>query len=302
MSDQTRQVTLPSIRSLIDNLNAPPLDRKTPPAKTGALDTSYMNDAPRTLARPAQQGLSPLYSAPQAPAGSPLNYSEYSHYYNYIRQPAGPGPVSSGAGSISAPGAAPVSASASVSAPSSASASVFPYQGHYQPQRYTANIITSHSEVPRMGSNGSPAMPVHAAPQPPHMHTGVPMGVPLGMPMGMHGGMGAMPGMLPQHLQHQQMDLGGKAKKSHRMTGKRSNLPKETVKILNDWLVQHLNNPYPTPAEKNELLRQTGLTKIQLSNWFINVRRRKVFTDHFDKKLVHAKSESPVSGPLPSAV
>lgn len=64
--------------------------------------------------------------------------------------------------------------------------------------------------------------------------------------------------------------------------GKRSNLPKETVQILNTWLLSHLQNPYPTPAEKNELLRQTGLTKIQLSNWFINVRRRKVFTDYYD--------------------
>ncbi|CCF55872.1 hypothetical protein KAFR_0A04370 [Kazachstania africana CBS 2517] len=70
--------------------------------------------------------------------------------------------------------------------------------------------------------------------------------------------------------------------KSKKGTGKRSNLPKETVQILNNWLVNHLGNPYPTAIEKNELLKQTGLTKIQLSNWFINVRRRKVFTDYFD--------------------
>ncbi|CCK70888.1 homeobox domain-containing protein KNAG_0F02210 [Huiozyma naganishii CBS 8797] len=63
-------------------------------------------------------------------------------------------------------------------------------------------------------------------------------------------------------------------------SSKRSNLPRETVQMLNNWLLNHLHDPYPTPHEKLELLRQTGLTKIQLSNWFINVRRRKVFVDH----------------------
>lgn len=62
---------------------------------------------------------------------------------------------------------------------------------------------------------------------------------------------------------------------------KRSNLPKETVEILNNWLLNHLNNPYPTQDEKNDLLIKTGLTKVQLSNWFINVRRRKVFSDYY---------------------
>lgn len=62
----------------------------------------------------------------------------------------------------------------------------------------------------------------------------------------------------------------------------RYSLPKETVDILNNWLLTHLHNPYPTSQEKRELLIQTGLTKIQLSNWFINQRRRKIFNRYYD--------------------
>lgn len=71
-------------------------------------------------------------------------------------------------------------------------------------------------------------------------------------------------------------------KHSSNSVGKRSNLPKKSVQILNKWLLNHLRNPYPTPQEKKELLELTGLTKIQLSNWFINVRRRKIFSDYYE--------------------
>ncbi|CCD25535.1 Cup9p NDAI_0F02170 [Naumovozyma dairenensis CBS 421] len=64
--------------------------------------------------------------------------------------------------------------------------------------------------------------------------------------------------------------------------GRRSNLPKETIRILNSWLLNHLQNPYPTSQEKRDLLIKTGLTKVQLSNWFINVRRRKIFHDYYE--------------------
>ena len=71
-------------------------------------------------------------------------------------------------------------------------------------------------------------------------------------------------------------------KKSFERRQSRSNLPKETIQVLNSWLLNHLNNPYPTAQEKRELLIKTGLTKIQLSNWFINVRRRKIFSDYYN--------------------
>ena len=82
---------------------------------------------------------------------------------------------------------------------------------------------------------------------------------------------------------------------------RRGNLPKETTDKLRTWFVSHLQHPYPTEDEKQELMRQTGLqmsmfwprctqrptclqnpllTKHhctdQISNWFINARRRQL--------------------------
>lgn len=75
--------------------------------------------------------------------------------------------------------------------------------------------------------------------------------------------------------------------------GKRSNLPGATVHILNKWLLEHINNPYPTLQEKRELLAQTGLTKLQISNWFINARRRKIFSGQNDTNCFRRKFSSP---------
>ncbi|GME84611.1 unnamed protein product [Ambrosiozyma monospora] len=57
---------------------------------------------------------------------------------------------------------------------------------------------------------------------------------------------------------------------------KRTNLPKKTTVILLNWLNDNLDHPYPNSKEKLELIRRTGLTNQQLSNWFINARRRKI--------------------------
>lgn len=56
----------------------------------------------------------------------------------------------------------------------------------------------------------------------------------------------------------------------------RNNLPKETTYILLKWLSEHLNHPYPNSFEKSQLMSSTGLNQQQLSNWFINARRRKI--------------------------
>lgn len=72
-----------------------------------------------------------------------------------------------------------------------------------------------------------------------------------------------------------------KSSKSLMNSSKRSNLPKEVINVLNDWLLKNLHNPYPTPQVKRELLEKTGLNHVQLSNWFINVRRRKIFNEYY---------------------
>ncbi|KAI1327889.1 hypothetical protein F5Y16DRAFT_182698 [Xylariaceae sp. FL0255] len=59
---------------------------------------------------------------------------------------------------------------------------------------------------------------------------------------------------------------------------RRGNLPKETTDKLRAWFVAHLHHPYPTEDEKQDLMRQTGLQMNQISNWFINARRRQLPT------------------------
>ncbi|KAI4316860.1 hypothetical protein L6164_024800 [Bauhinia variegata] len=51
-------------------------------------------------------------------------------------------------------------------------------------------------------------------------------------------------------------------------------LPESSVSILRAWLFEHFLNPYPKDSEKIMLARQTGLTRNQVANWFINARVR----------------------------
>jgi hypothetical protein len=50
--------------------------------------------------------------------------------------------------------------------------------------------------------------------------------------------------------------------------------PRAAVKILKDWMLEHIDNPYPTEEEKESLKMETGLTVGQISNWMANTRRR----------------------------
>ncbi|CAN1142500.1 BEL1-like homeodomain protein 9 [Linum perenne] len=51
-------------------------------------------------------------------------------------------------------------------------------------------------------------------------------------------------------------------------------LPERAVTVLRAWLFEHFLHPYPTDTDKLMLAKQTGLSRSQVSNWFINARVR----------------------------
>jgi len=73
------------------------------------------------------------------------------------------------------------------------------------------------------------------------------------------------------HHHHPQDQLDSLAMKPKR---RRGNLPKATTALLKEWLSQHKKHPYPTEEEKHHLASETNLSLQQISNWFINARRR----------------------------
>ncbi|KAL7795776.1 homeobox KN domain-containing protein [Trichoderma ceciliae] len=85
-------------------------------------------------------------------------------------------------------------------------------------------------------------------------------------------------------------DLGAVAVGDTKQRKRRGNLPKETTDKLRAWFVAHLQHPYPTEDEKQELMRQTGLQMNQISNWFINARRRQL------PAMIHARDSDALNG------
>lgn len=51
-------------------------------------------------------------------------------------------------------------------------------------------------------------------------------------------------------------------------------LPKHITDMLKSWLLEHAEHPYPTEDEKLDFCDRTGLDICQISNWFVNARRR----------------------------
>ncbi|CAD5194550.1 BEL1-like homeodomain protein 4 isoform X1 [Musa acuminata AAA Group] len=51
-------------------------------------------------------------------------------------------------------------------------------------------------------------------------------------------------------------------------------LPEKSVSVLRAWLFENFLHPYPKDNEKHSLAIKSGLTKGQVSNWFINARVR----------------------------
>jgi hypothetical protein len=57
-------------------------------------------------------------------------------------------------------------------------------------------------------------------------------------------------------------------------TQKRGKFSENTTELLRHWFYTHLEHPYPTREEKDGLMESTGLSRLQIENWFINARKR----------------------------
>ena len=57
---------------------------------------------------------------------------------------------------------------------------------------------------------------------------------------------------------------------------KSTSLPPETVDYLKKWMMspEHIAHPYPTEQEKAQIMQDTGIELKQLTNWFVNNRKR----------------------------
>ncbi|KAI4306760.1 hypothetical protein L6164_030009 [Bauhinia variegata] len=75
-------------------------------------------------------------------------------------------------------------------------------------------------------------------------------------------------------------------------------LPDQAVAVLRTWLFEHFLHPYPSDSEKHLLAQQTGLSRSQVSNWFINARVRiwKPMVEEMHM-LEKQHAQVPISGP-----
>ncbi|KAF3447516.1 hypothetical protein FNV43_RR12702 [Rhamnella rubrinervis] len=63
-------------------------------------------------------------------------------------------------------------------------------------------------------------------------------------------------------------------KKDQQLWRPQRGLPERSVSVLRAWMFQNFLHPYPKDAEKHLLAVKSGLTRNQVSNWFINARVR----------------------------
>lgn len=97
-----------------------------------------------------------------------------------------------------------------------------------------------------------------------------------------------------------------KAKKSRRRT---TSLPSNTVEYLKSWMMspEHIAHPYPTEQEKLQIMNDTGIELKQLTNWFVNNRKR-YWKPRVEARLkniqlqMSAAATSSSSGDFPSVV
>lgn len=75
--------------------------------------------------------------------------------------------------------------------------------------------------------------------------------------------------------------------------------PPEAVKILKEWIMENLNNPYPKKQVKMELVEKTGLDIKKVNDWFKGTRR----TVWYRRKIIEQYSTQELySGEIPKYV
>lgn len=81
-------------------------------------------------------------------------------------------------------------------------------------------------------------------------------------------------------------------------TRKTNSLPVETVEYLKAWMMspEHVAHPYPTDLEKAQIMADTGIELKQLTNWFVNNRKR-FWKPRVESRLVHDGVTGHVSAP-----
>ncbi|EPS59583.1 hypothetical protein M569_15223 [Genlisea aurea] len=77
-----------------------------------------------------------------------------------------------------------------------------------------------------------------------------------------------------RHFYQQQQQQQQKGYRIEQTWRPQRGLPETAVSILRAWLFEHFLHPYPKDSEKLVLARQTGLSRSQVANWFINARVR----------------------------
>ncbi|KAF7285529.1 hypothetical protein GWI33_010528 [Rhynchophorus ferrugineus] len=73
---------------------------------------------------------------------------------------------------------------------------------------------------------------------------------------------------------HNQQCQKSRTSSTNTVLTKRPHLPTRAKNHLKRWLFKHTDHPYPTDLEKQQLMKETNLSLLQVENWFINARRR----------------------------
>ena len=79
-------------------------------------------------------------------------------------------------------------------------------------------------------------------------------------------------------------------------------LPRSTVDYLKKWMMspEHVAHPYPTEKEKTQIMADTGIELKQLTNWFVNNRKR-FWKPRVEARLQqHVHAQIAVAAPFPT--